>query len=167
MSPRLKVPLIVAAALILHQSVLAAIRIVEVRPELTLLVAVAAGLVAGSERGAVVGFLAGLLTDVFLPTPLGLTALTFALVAFAVGMVQSSIVRSAWWITPVVAFLASAAGVLLYVLLGAILGRSQFVGLHALVVAGVAGGLNAVLSPLVVKAMAWAMTEPSEGAYAR
>ena len=39
-------------------------------------------MLAGSERGAVVGFVAGLLTDLFLQTPMGLSALTYSVVGF-------------------------------------------------------------------------------------
>ena len=164
---RLKVSLLVLAAPVFHQSMFSAIRIVEVRPQLMLLVAVAAAIVGGSERGAVIGFVSGLLADVFLQTPLGLSALTFALVAFVVGLVQSSVIRSAWWISPATAFLASAAGILSYALLGTIIGQSQFLRPRVLVVAVVVGAVNAALAPLMVKAMSWAMAGAPESSYAR
>ena len=46
-------------------------------PDLMLALAVAAGLAGGPERGAWVGFAAGLLADCFLQTPLGLSALVY------------------------------------------------------------------------------------------
>ncbi|MCB0972695.1 MAG: rod shape-determining protein MreD, partial [Acidimicrobiales bacterium] len=45
------------------------------RPDVMVLVAVMAGLVAGPDRGAILGFAAGLAFDVVLTTPLGLSAL--------------------------------------------------------------------------------------------
>ena len=74
--------LLLLAALVIHTSVLSGIRLQGVRPDLMLLIAVCAGLVAGPERGAIVGFAAGLASDLFLQTPLGLSALTFTVVAF-------------------------------------------------------------------------------------
>ena len=163
---RLRLPLLLVIALVLHQSLFAGVRFAEVRPEVMLLVAVTAGIVGGPERGAMIGFLCGLLTDLFVQTPLGLSALSFSLVAFAVGTVQSSVIRSAWWIPPVTAFIASAAGILLYAVLGAIIGRSQFLRPQVVVVAAVIGAVNAVLAPLAVRAMSWAMAGGPDGSYA-
>lgn len=165
--PRVKFPLFLLAALLLHESLFATIRVGSVRPHLMLLVAVAGAIAGGAERGAVIGFVCGLLSDVFLRTPLGLSALTFTLVCFAVGSFQSSVIRSSWWIPSVTAFIASAGGILLYGLLGAILGRSEFVRPVILVVAAVVGAVNAVLAPVVVKAMSWAMARGPQGSYAR
>jgi rod shape-determining protein MreD len=165
--PRIKVPLLLLVAFLLHHSVFAAVHLGDVRPELMLLVAVAAGLVGGPERGAVVGFVAGLLTDVFLQTPLGLSALTFTIVAFAVGRVQAGLMRLAWWIVPLSAFWASAAGVLLYAVLGAIIGRSHFVRPQLLLVTAIVAAVNAVTAPFLVRAMAWAMAAPAQRSFAR
>ena len=163
---RLRLPLLLVIVLVLHQSLFTGVRVADVRPEVMLLVAVTAGIVGGPERGAVIGFLCGLLTDLFVQTPLGLSALSFSLVAFAVGTVQSSVIRSAWWIPPLTAFIASAAGILLYAVLGAIIGRSQFLRPQVVVVAAVIGAVNAVLAPLAVRAMSWAMAGGPDGSYA-
>lgn len=162
---RLRLPLLLLVALVVHQTLFATIRVGDVNPQVMLLVAVAAAIAGGSERGAVIGFVCGLLNDVFLRTPLGLSALTFTLVAFVVGLVQSSVIRSSWWIPPLTALLASAAGVLLYAVLAAIVGRSEFIRPRVLVVAAVVGAVNAVLAPPVVKAVSWALAGP-EASYA-
>ena len=161
---RLKLPLLLLVALVLHQSLFAGIRIAEVRPDLMLLVAVACGVAGGPERGAVIGFAAGLLTDLLVQTPLGLSALTFSLVGFAVGTVQSTIIRSAWWIPAITAFWASVAGVLLYALLGAIVGQDQFLQPDLVVTAAIVGAVNSVLAPLLVTAANWALTAGPERA---
>ncbi len=163
---RLRLPLLLVAALVVHHTLFASIRLADVHPQLMLLVAVAAGIAGGSERGAIVGFVCGLLNDVFLRTPLGLSGLTFTLVAFVVGLVQSSVIRSAWWIPPLTALVASTAGVTLYAVLAAIVGRSEFVRPRLLLVAAVVGAVNAVLAPPVVKAVSWAMAGPQRS-YAR
>jgi rod shape-determining protein MreD len=162
----LRLPLVLFAALVLHQSLFVAVRVGDVQPQVMLLVAVAAGLVAGSERGALVGFAAGLLADLLVHTPLGLSALAFSLVGFAVGGFQAGIIRSAWWIAPATALFATAAGMLLYGLLGALIGQSHFVSPRLAVVALGAAAMNAVLAPPVVKAVGWAM-DGTEGALAR
>ena len=165
--PRVKVPLVLLAALVVDQSLLTGVRVDDLRPDLMLLVAVAGGLAAGPERGALAGFGAGLVVDLLLQTPLGLSALTFSLVGFAVGTVETTIIRTAWWIAPVTAFAGSVAGVLLYALLGAILGHGQFLTPDVIVLAAFVGGINAVLAPVVVGAVTWAFAGRPERAYGR
>ncbi len=167
MGPRLKVALVLLSAVVVNQTLVAALRFGDVGPQLLLLVAVAGAIVGGSDRGAVIGFFCGLLTDLFLQTPLGLSALAFSLVAFGVGTVQSSVIRSAWWIPPLTAFVGSALGILLYALLGAIVGQGQFVRPVLLPVACAVGAVNALLAPRIVKVMSWAVADVTEGAFVR
>jgi rod shape-determining protein MreD len=167
MGPRLKIVFVMMVVGVLHQTLFAVVRWGDLGAHLLLLMAVVGAIVGGADRGAVIGFLCGLLTDLFLQTPLGLSALAFSLVAVGVGSVQSSIIRSTWWIPPLTAFVASAAGIVLYGLLGAIVGQSQLVRPVLLLVAVGVGAVNAALAPLMVKAMSWAMTERAQGAFAR
>ena len=114
-----------------------------------------------------IGFLAGLLADLFLPAPMGLSALAFSLVGFATGGLQAGIIRSAWWIAPVTGLVGTMAGMFLYAVLGAMIGRSQFVRPDvALVALGVAA-MNAVLALPVSLALAWGMADEHESSYAR
>ena len=162
----LRLTLVLFVGLTLHLSLFATARIGEVRPDVLLLIAVAAGIVGGPERGSVIGFLAGIVADLFLHTPLGLSAMAFSLVGFAVGTLQSSVIRSAWWIPPATAFVASAAGILLYALLGALIGRPEFLEPRVLVVAAGVGAANALLTPALVPVMAWALPTETERSFA-
>lgn len=164
---RLRLGLVLSLALVLHQSLFVTLRVGDAHPQVLLLTAVAGGLLAGSERGALIGFTAGLLADLFVQTPLGLSALSFALVAFAVGSVQSGIVHTAWWIGPLTALVASFAGVVLYGLLGALIGQAHFVSLGLLEIAAGVGAMNAALAVPVVRSMSWALDTRAEPAYAR
>lgn len=92
-------------------------------PDLLLLLAIAGGMSGGPQRGAVVGFVAGIGLDLMVLTPFGLSALAYLGVGFVVGFVHDSIIRSAPWIPVVVTVLASVAGVGLYVILGQLLGQ--------------------------------------------
>lgn len=167
MTSRVRLSLVLLVALTLHQSLFVTLRVDDAHPQVMLLVAVVGGLLAGAERGALIGFAAGLLADLFVQTPLGLSALTFALVGFVVGSLQAGIVHTAWWIGPVTALLASFAGVVLYGVLGAIIGQAHFVSPRLLLVAAGAGVMNAVLALPVVRAMSWALDSRPAGAYAR
>lgn len=91
--------------------------------DLMLLFTIAMGMIAGPVRGAVAGFVAGLTLDLFVLTPLGLTAFTYMVVGYGVGTVLHTILRNAVWIPPVAAFLATVAGISLYVIVGRLLGQ--------------------------------------------
>lgn len=94
-----------------------------VTPDLVLLAVVALALVNGSFSGLVIGFLAGLATDIVPPADhtIGRYAFVFCLVGYVCGLVSSEMDRSS-----VVPFLTVAAGalggILLYAGVGMMLG---------------------------------------------
>ena len=93
-----RVSLVLVIALVLEVSIAPMFRLFGVQGDLMLLIAIVAGLAAGPDRGAAIGFASGLAYDLMLQTPFGLSALTYALVAFTVGSLQDSVLRAAWWI---------------------------------------------------------------------
>ena len=135
--------------------VLADLALFGVQADLMLLAAIAAGIAAGPDRGAAIGFASGLLYDLFLHTPFGLSALTYALMAYLVGSLQDSVLRAAWWIPVVTATAASIVGVILYGVLATVLGE-DLVGWELLRIALIVGLLNTLFAPVVVRAMRWA-----------
>ena len=156
--PRFRVPLLLVAALVVQTALLVRLHIFGVMPDLLLLVAVAAGIVGGRARGAAVGFGAGMGLDVFLQSPFGLSALVYAIVGYAVGMAHAGVLRWSWYVPSWTALFASAAGTLVYVTLNAMLGQRVVVGsVPATVV--VVSLVNAVLAPVLVVAVAWALGE--------
>ncbi|MFN2608339.1 MAG: rod shape-determining protein MreD [Acidimicrobiales bacterium] len=164
--PRLRVPLLVGTALVVHLSVLTRVRIVGVMPDLMLLLAVAAGITGGQGYGAVVGFASGMAVDLFLQTPLGLSALVFTVIGYAVGLAQTGILRSSWWIPLLTAFVASAVGELAFAAAGAMVGEAQMLTGRIWLVMVVVGATNAFLAPLTVRTMSWALARrPAHGAY--
>lgn len=165
---RLRLPLAVLLVLTLQTAVLQDMQVRDIHPDAMLLFAIAAGIVGGSEAGALVAFAVGLVADLFVQTPLGLSALSFALVAFAVGALQASLIRSSWWITPLTALIGSAAGVVLFVVIGAVLGQTHLMSDDVPLVVAVVAGMNAVLALPAVRLAGWAMAgfEPDRS-YAR
>ena len=85
------------------------LRVGGVHPDIMILLPIVAGIVGGPGRGASMGFGAGLVADLFLPTPFGLSALVGCLIGFAVGVTTLALDRTAWWLAPVVALGGSAA----------------------------------------------------------
>ncbi len=161
--PRLRLPVMFIAALLLQTTVLARIRFFGVMPDFMLLVAVAGGITAGPTRGATLGFASGMLIDLFLPTPLGLSALVFTLVGYGVGVANTGVLRSAWYIPVLVAAGASAAGVVLYALVGSVLGEPMVTG-HLITIAAVVGVSNAVMAPVGVRFVDWSLGSLKAGA---
>jgi rod shape-determining protein MreD len=164
---RLRISALLLLALLLQTTVVPDLRISGVCPDIMLLLAVCAGLAGGPERGATVGFSAGLLVDLFLPTtPLGLSALAYCLVGFSVGALRGSLLREGWLLAPAVALIASAAGVLVFVAAGVTVGQSQLTGPGPVTLAKTAvivGVMNAVLAIPVSRIVTWASNSSQGG----
>ena len=95
-----RLALVVVLVVIVQVTVMPHLRILGVVPDLGLVLAVAVVYRDGAEAGAITGFAAGLGYDLFLATPLGLSALVYALTAYAVGVLQTGMLRSPRWIPP-------------------------------------------------------------------
>ncbi len=149
-------------ALLLQTTLLARLRFFGVMPDFMLLLAVAGGITAGPTRGATLGFASGMLIDLFLPTPLGLSALVFTLVGYGVGVANTGVLRSAWYIPVLTAGGASVAGVTLYALIGSMLGERMVNG-HLVTIAVVVGLSNAVLAPVAVRFTDWSLGSLKSG----
>jgi rod shape-determining protein MreD len=162
---RVRLPLVLFAVLIVQTSLLQGLRSAGIPTDAMVLVAVTAGALAGPERGAVIGFAAGLVADLFLQTPFGLSALAFCLVAFGVGVLSGNVIRAAWWIMPLTAFVGSAVGVVLYAVIGAMVGQPHLVRPALGAIALSVGLVNAPLSLLVGRAMTWALGSTTDRAY--
>lgn len=148
--------LLVVTVFVLQVGVVVDLQVLGVHPELMVLVAVCAGLVAGPVRGASVGFAAGLLVDVVRVGPLGTWALALALVGFGVGSLGDALLRTSKWVSIAIAAGASAAGILIYASLDQLLGERTLTDPHlARIVAIVALG-NAVLSLPMLALCRWA-----------
>lgn len=157
----LKVGFVFFASIVIQLTVFVDVRIADVAPELLALVAVLAGFLAGPERGATVAFVAGLLWDVWLPTPLGLAAMSFATVAFAIGSIEAGLFNDSRGQVSALAFLGTFAAVIGYALLGEVVGQRGLVDLELLRVALIAGVLNALIAPLMIRPMRWALRSPN------
>ncbi|HTZ09792.1 MAG TPA: hypothetical protein VMB72_11995, partial [Acidimicrobiales bacterium] len=130
-------------------------------PDVLLLLPVAGGYVAGPERGGAFGFVTGLVADLFLPTPFGLSALVGCLVGFGTGVATQGLVRTSWWLPPVVGAVATAVGTAAYAILGGVLGDPAMLRVY-LAPALVAGVPAAVILALpVVRLVGWALPAPS------
>jgi len=104
------------------------LRVADVAPDFMLLLAVCGGAAAGTDAGAVIGFSAGLLSDLFLQsTPLGLSALAYCLVGFSAGWARDNLMPPRLVAAPALAAVGTGAGVTLFVGIGYVVGQEQLV----------------------------------------
>ena len=89
-----RLALIAFGAIIVQVGLLNQVVVSGAHADVFLLLAISAGLVAGPQRGAAMAFVLGLVADVFVPTPYGLSSLCYVLVAFAVGLATSAAART-------------------------------------------------------------------------
>jgi len=122
-----RVALVIFVVLMVQQTVMVALRIGGVHPDLLWLLPITAALADGPETGGIVGFWAGLAFDLVLPTPFGLSALVGCLLGYAVGSLTSAVDPRTTWLKPVAALTGSVAADMLFAVLGAILGQPQMV----------------------------------------
>ncbi len=154
MSPG-RIAAVVLGALTLQVCLFARFSYDGARPDVMVLIAVIAGFVLGPERGAIVGFAAGMAFDILLTTPLGLSALVFTVTAYAVGTLSSGVVRTSRWIPSAVAAVGSAAAMVLYAVLGEVLGEPTLNGPPLAAIVVFVAAVNAALAPLAVRVLTW------------
>ena len=157
MNTPVRLGIVFVVALVIQLTVFVDVRIFGVAPELLALVAVVAAFFVGPERGPVIAFVAGLLWDVYLPTPLGVSAVVFAVVAYVVATLNEGLFHDTRTQLVGVVAVGSAASVIGYALLGAIVGEGGLISADLIVIALVVGASNAVLAPIAVPIMAWAL----------
>lgn len=147
--------LVIVTAVVLHVSLFSGLRILDVAPEVPLALATAIGMTGGTERGVAAAFGLGLLIDMYLPTPLGLGAMSFGLVAFLVGLANNSVVAESWFNRAAFCAAGSAIGLTVFVFCGELLGLDylftpQFPKILAVVVLE-----NALLGIVLVPLTMW------------
>lgn len=153
---RLRLALVIIAVVVMQNTLVAQVTVWGVHPDLMVALVVAAAITRGPAGGALIGFVAGIATDLLVYTPFGLSALTDVFIGYGVGMVSSEAVDNAWWIPFVVGALAGGAAEFLFALLGAMVGQVGMlqVGL------GRAVPLEAVMTGVLVylarAALSWA-----------
>ncbi len=152
----LRLMVVVLGALMLQLTLFTEVRIAGVAPELLALLAVLAGLFGGAHRGSMIAFGIGLSWDLYTTAPLGLAAVSFALVAYALGAFTEGLYRDSPAQTVAMAALGTAAAISVYAVLGLLLGQHNM-STNLLRVIVVASAMNALLSLAAAPAMRWAV----------
>ena len=87
--------------------------------------------------------------DLFLETPLGLSALAYALVGYGVGIIESSLLRSPRWLPSLLGFVGGLVGGLLIISIGVLVGIDGVKGAHGVQTVLLAALYDALLAPFV------------------
>lgn len=114
-----------AAVLVTQVALMPQLRLFGVVPDLGLLFALAIAWYEGSETGALFGFVVGGAYDLFLPTPLGLTGLAYALCAWTLGTTQGMVMRRGRLLTVAIGFVGGLAGGAIFVATSILAGADQ------------------------------------------
>ena len=157
--PLVRYAILIGSTALLQYAIVPQFRIAGVSADLLLVLAVAAGMQSGVERGAVVGFASGLALDLMVVTPFGLGAVSYMAASSVAGLLEGATVHSARWLTATVALLASMAGVVCFALVGAVLGEAGMVDGHLVAVLAVVGPSSALLAFPALRACRWADPE--------
>jgi len=156
-----KVSLVVFLAVCLQVIVIGPLSIGGARGDVVLLVAIAAGLESDAERGAIVGFAAGLTFDLLLDSPVGLSALSYCLVGYLVGTFQGSVLRSTWWIPVLGTIIASVIGVVVFATLDLVVGQATVTWDRLPGIVAMVAVVNGLLSRPFRWALRWALADPT------
>ncbi len=147
LAPRL-VP--VAFTIVLTQVVLLSnLRLFGVAADLGLVAAVAVAYREGPEAGAIFGFCVGIGFDLFVTTPLGLSALAYAVTAYLVGSLERGLLRRGRWLPLFLGFAGGLVGGFVFLAVGILVGVE---GLATFGAAGVqlrAAVYDALVAPAV------------------
>ena len=119
--------------------------------------AAAAGVAGGSERGALAGFILGIMYDLLEGGPLGGTALAMATAGIVAGLLSVITVDPQWWLAALFAGLGTAMGELMVPTVRFFTGQEDaFVGRLWLVIL-VVGLAGAIMSPVLVPIARWCL----------
>ncbi len=139
---------ILVVALALQSTLLPLATLLGVIPQLVLVVIVSVAYLEGQRLGAIAGFSGGLLMDLLVPeAPVGLYALVYSLVAFAVATLRQSTPTEAVWTPVFVVAVASAVAELGYSVLSIMFGQPWISLSYTGKVAGLVVLYNTLLAP--------------------
>jgi rod shape-determining protein MreD len=141
--------LLVITGLVIETSVLGEATLGGAKPQVLLVITVALAMGEGPALGAGFGFAAGLASDLMTGLPVGLTALTYTVVGYAVGAIRAQVQTPTAWLPAAMEFAATLGGMLLYGVLSLLLGQESLGG-HTLVLnALLASCYSALLTPFL------------------
>jgi rod shape-determining protein MreD len=102
---------IIVAAVVVESTLLAHLQLAGTRPDLLVLAVIAVAMAGGPVTGATFGFAAGLVSDLAFASPVGVSALVYTAIGFALGTARVYVTSSHTWVHLLIAAAASLASV--------------------------------------------------------
>jgi rod shape-determining protein MreD len=160
---RVRLVLLVVTLVVLQTTVFTHLRVFGAIPDLLLVATVAVAFEEGPQAGAIFGFFSGLVLDLFLASPLGLSALANSVTGYTVGVFQSGFVRESRTMPIVLGAIGGLIGGTVFVVVGGIAGQAGYLSLTSVRVIIVAAIYDGLVAPLVFPFVRWANHDPDLG----
>ncbi len=125
--------------------------------QVVLALAVAAGAGGGPERGALAGFVLGMMYDLGVGTPLGLSALAYGLAGAVAGYARLVVSEPHWWIDAAFVAVGAAVGESSVAGIKLMVGEEGWIDASLVRVVLVVAGAATVLSPALVPLGRWCL----------
>jgi rod shape-determining protein MreD len=125
------------------------LRLLGVVPDLGLVLAIAVAYYDDAETAAIIGFVTGLGFDLFLHTPVGASALAYAVTGYLTGVVQAGLIRSSRGLPLLLGALGGLIGGLAFVAIAILAGTDELIGSGTLAIVAKAALYDAVVAMIV------------------
>lgn len=135
---------------------------VEIQPfgvivQVVLAFAASAGVVGGPERGAITGFVLGIIFDLSTGSPLGSTSIAMGVAGYAAGWLDVIRIDTTWWLAAIFVGAASGIGEFLVPVIRRFVGEENAFTPDLATVIPVVAVSAAVLSLVLVPTARWAL----------
>lgn len=163
---RVRLGLLIVTLVILQTTVFPHLRVFGAIPDLCLVATVAFAFEEGPQAGAIFGFVSGLVVDLFLASPLGLSALANSVTGYSIGVFQAGFVRESRTMPMVLGGIGGLIGGTIFAIVGGIAGQPGYLSLTSVRIVLVAATFDALVAPLVFPFVRWANHDP-DASYSR
>jgi rod shape-determining protein MreD len=153
---RVRLGLVVVTLLVIQTSVFPHLKLLGAIPDLLLVATVAMAYEGGPQSAAMFGFGAGLAIDLFLSTPVGLSALSFSMAGYLLGVFQGGLIRESRNIAPIFGGVGGLLGGTIFVVVGGIAGQTGFLSFASVKIILVAAIYDAVVAYVIFPFVHWA-----------
>ena len=144
-------------ALSLQRVVFANHPIHDVQIQFVVALVAAAGAGGGMDRGAVAGFVLGMLSDASGDTPLGVIALAYGMGGMTSGYLHRFTTDPQWWLAALFATIGAAVGEISIPVVKTLTGESGWINTDLLVTVPIVAAAAGLLCPVLMPVGRWMM----------
>ena len=141
----------------LQQTLFVDLRPAAVTIQIVLALAAAAGAAGGPQKGALAGFVLGLMYDLRAGTPLGSSSLSMGVGGFVAGYSLSITVDPQWWLAMIFTGVGAAVGETMVPVVRSFIGEEGHFTPRLFTVVPVVSAAAMILSPIFVPVGRWCM----------